>query len=326
METSNRPAVSVIVPVYGAERYIEECVVSLMEQTLDSVEYLFVDDCSPDRSVEIIERTVARYPRRSVRIIRNEHNIGCCASRYKGISEAKGEYIGFCDDDDFCHVDMFERLYAKAKEGGYDMVYCDIEEARKLSNGSVELTRRHITTAPNGRDLCNAMLHFRFNGACATIWNRIIKREILQDNVFVNINRQVFEDCLMIYQFYGVCKSYGYVDAALYRYNVNDDSVMNVASADAKILGKIDNALANLDEIDRLARRTKQSLKDYRDNSVFLRMFAFQMFEPKLTAQGLRQSRRLRRKTLLPAVWRSGEMNLRTKISLTQKVLCKKPL
>ena len=68
--------VSVLVPVYGVEKFIERCVRSLMEQTYDNIEYIFVDDCSPDKSVQILESVLAQYNRLSVKILHNKENIG----------------------------------------------------------------------------------------------------------------------------------------------------------------------------------------------------------------------------------------------------------
>ena len=87
------PKVSVIVPVYGVEKFVEHCTVSLMDQTLDGVEYIFVDDCTPDGSVGIIRNVISRYPDKDVRIVSHSVNRGLPAARNTGISLANGEYI-----------------------------------------------------------------------------------------------------------------------------------------------------------------------------------------------------------------------------------------
>ena len=109
--------VSVIVPVYKVEAFIEHCIRSLMEQTLREVEFVIVDDCSPDNSLSIARRVIKDYPEREgqVRLIRHEANKGLPAARNSGLAVATGEYVFHCDSDDFVEPEMLERLYRTAK-------------------------------------------------------------------------------------------------------------------------------------------------------------------------------------------------------------------
>ena len=93
------PKVSVIIPIYGVEKYIERCVRSLFEQTLDDIEYLFIDDCSPDGSVRIIMRILDEYPNRKEQVIihRMEQNSGQAKVREWGMKNATGDYVIHCD-------------------------------------------------------------------------------------------------------------------------------------------------------------------------------------------------------------------------------------
>ena len=95
MTNSNRVKVSVCIPVYGVEKYIERCARSLFEQTLDSMEYVFVDDCSPDNSIEIMQKVLEEYPHRQeqVKIIRHEVNQGVGAARNHAVAACTGNYI-----------------------------------------------------------------------------------------------------------------------------------------------------------------------------------------------------------------------------------------
>lgn len=115
--------VSVLVPVYGVEKYIERCAVSLFEQTYEDLEYIFVDDCSPDRSIEILEDVLARYPHRKEQtvIIRLEENGGSGNARKILQEKATGDYITFVDSDDFVSERMIELLVSKAQETGADI-------------------------------------------------------------------------------------------------------------------------------------------------------------------------------------------------------------
>lgn len=122
----NRPKVSVIVCVYGVEAYIERAARSLFEQTLDSIEYIFVDDCTPDASFAVLERVLADYPQRrpQVRILRHEKNQGVAAARTTGMKAMTGEYMIHCDPDAWLEPDAYAAMYTKAKEKGADAVFC----------------------------------------------------------------------------------------------------------------------------------------------------------------------------------------------------------
>lgn len=108
----NRPAVSVIIPVYNPGEGIKKCIHMLRTQTLSNIEMLFVDDCGTDRSMEDVRSAAAADDR--IRILINPGNLGAGASRNRGIEEAEGEYLAFVDPDDYPERDFLERLYNKA--------------------------------------------------------------------------------------------------------------------------------------------------------------------------------------------------------------------
>lgn len=121
------PKVSVIVPVYNVEKYIERCASSLFEQTLQDVEFIFVDDCSSDDSLSILKQLIEKYPHRKeqVHIEQLCKNSGPSIARNVGLSLATGEYIAFCDSDDWVSPEMYESLYKEVKGKGADICYCD---------------------------------------------------------------------------------------------------------------------------------------------------------------------------------------------------------
>ena len=93
------PKVSVIIPVYGVEKYIERCARSLFEQTLNDIEFIFVNDYTPDNSIDILKNTLSKYPNRKyqVRIINQPRNMGAAQARKNGILAATGEFVIQCD-------------------------------------------------------------------------------------------------------------------------------------------------------------------------------------------------------------------------------------
>ena len=134
------PAVSVIVPVYNTEKYLEECIRSLTEQTLSSLELIFVDDGSTDASPKILERYRARDPEH-IRVI-TQKNAGQGKARNVGLAAATGEYVGFVDSDDYVDRRMYAAMYTRAGSEELDLVECDFhyleEDGReKRSYGSV---------------------------------------------------------------------------------------------------------------------------------------------------------------------------------------------
>ena len=120
-------AISVIVAVYGVERYIERCARSLFAQTMTRIQYIFVDDCSPDASMDILRRVIHEFPdiEDCVSIVRLPRNLGQAGARNAGLEHARGEYIIHCDPDDWVDTDYFENLYAAAKETDADIVVAD---------------------------------------------------------------------------------------------------------------------------------------------------------------------------------------------------------
>jgi len=122
------PKVSVIITIYNREKFIEDCARSLFEQTLDDVEFLFVDDASTDESVMILRKLLENYPKRKglTKFFCLEKNGGRAVARQTGIDHSTGEYVIHVDSDDWVDLDMLEKLYEKAKETHADIVGCNL--------------------------------------------------------------------------------------------------------------------------------------------------------------------------------------------------------
>lgn len=120
----SHPKVTIVVAVFNVEKYIERCAVSLWSQTLDDIEYVFMDDCSTDNSVAILENVLERFPNRanSVKIIRNLKNSQVAYTRTIGMKAATGEYVIHCDPNDFVDLDYYEIMYRAAKDTDSDIV------------------------------------------------------------------------------------------------------------------------------------------------------------------------------------------------------------
>lgn len=135
---------SVIIPVYKAEKYLGECVDSVLAQTMDDSEIILVNDGSPDRSGEIMADYAARFPEK-IRTLTLE-NGGQGRARNFGIDMARGEFMSFIDSDDYIEPDAFELMLGAAAENDADVVICDME--KRFDDGRREYVKAAIQDAP----------------------------------------------------------------------------------------------------------------------------------------------------------------------------------
>lgn len=206
--------ISIIIPVYKVERYIERCVRCLMEQTKkDGIEFLFVNDCTPDASMEIIDSVLKEYPHRAeqVRIINNNDNKGVSATRKIGLSVAQGAYIGWCDADDCCEKDMFQQMWSKTEDGKIDMVICNYSEDDDLNSTAVKWNH-----CVHPRDcFINMREGFYFPGS---LWQQICRKEIIAKSLNLIVNVNYAEDIYSIILETFFAESIAYTDTVLYHH------------------------------------------------------------------------------------------------------------
>lgn len=202
------PEISVIVPVYGVEKYIERCARSLFGQSFRNVEFIFVDDKTPDRSIEILESVLEQYPERraSTTIIRLERNSGLPEARRRGFLSAGAEYIVQCDSDDWMERDMLSKMYAAARREDADIVCC----AYRMSSGEDD------TDAPVRREKRRRILQ-------GPVWNKMARRRLYADIDFPLENMS--EDSVLMTQLSFLAGKVVYTDEALYNYFPNPASM-----------------------------------------------------------------------------------------------------
>jgi glycosyltransferase involved in cell wall biosynthesis len=124
-EPTERPLVSIIVPIYNTEEYLEECLDCLVNQTLQNIEIICINDATEDNSMEIVQKFAKNSNK--IKIIENEVNKGLSATRNIGIGSVNGEYISFFDSDDIIEKTAFEKLYNEAKEHDQDVIVYNIK-------------------------------------------------------------------------------------------------------------------------------------------------------------------------------------------------------
>lgn len=202
--------VSVIVPIYNVERFIERCVKSLMEQTLQDVEYIFVDDAATDNSMKILAATLSIYSDHNIRILVHQENKGLPAARNTGLAVATGEYVFHCDSDDYMEKDMLEALYKKAKETDADIVWCDWFL-------SFEKNERYMKQ-PSFSMPIDALKAMLSGGMKYNVWNKLARRSLYIDNdIYFPAGFGMGEDQTMMMLF-ACAKKVAYVPQAFYHY------------------------------------------------------------------------------------------------------------
>lgn len=214
------PKVSVIVPVFGVEDYISRCAVSLFEQTLDDIEYIFIDDCSLDNSVEVLKEALEKYPQRTeqVRIVRMQYNTGQAGVRKFGVSIATGEYIAFCDSDDWVSLEMYQSMYDYACKGDYDIVVCDFVS----SGGGTEDIHKGVLSSTDRLPFLRDMMAQKCSWS---LCNKLIKRDLFHRAIeYFPVSNQG-EDMAMVIQLAYGCNKIGYIDSAYYYYYQNPSSI-----------------------------------------------------------------------------------------------------
>ena len=124
MADNERIKVSIAVPIYGVENYIERCAKSLFEQTYINIEYIFVDDCSPDKSMDVLKKIIDRYPERApfVKIVKHKKNLGLAAARNTGVNFATGQFIIHVDSDDWVEPELVQLCINKARKTGAEII------------------------------------------------------------------------------------------------------------------------------------------------------------------------------------------------------------
>lgn len=223
------PKVSVVVPIFGVEKYIERCTRSLFEQTLEDMEFVFVDDCTKDNSIAVLEKVIDNYPNRKfqIKIIHHEQNKGLSYARKTGVDNATGYYIGFCDSDDWVDRTMYEKLYNRAISGNFDYVKC----GHTISDGENSLEKVLVSFSDNDdRDKVLSQL-LRWKGI-NSIWDTLIKREIYSNNICYTKNAML-EDFFISIQLISNSSLFGTVQEPLYYYYQNPDSICSVPTKDA---------------------------------------------------------------------------------------------
>ena len=215
--------VTICVPVYSVERYIGRCARSLLDQTYQDVEYIFVDDCSPDNSIGILKDVINEYPNRAshVRIICHDINRGLAAARNTAVSNCTTEWILHVDSDDWLAPNAIELLVKKQIETNTDIVTGQV--LRIHTEKELVMERPQFK---NHDDFVRDMIEPSFNH---TIWGRLIRKSLYSDyNIQAKEGINIGEDMQVMVQLaYYATKVESVWDVVYYYDCTNDNSLMN---------------------------------------------------------------------------------------------------
>lgn len=213
--------VTIGIPVYGVEKYIERCAISIFEQTYNDLEIIFVDDCTPDRSIEVLRNVWERYPQREkqVKILRHERNRGLAAARNTAVEHATGDFLLWVDSDDYIDKTLVEKCVAKQKEAGCDIVLFDFLTLHKERN---ERTSQGLCVSSRERTL---KLLARQVQVC--VWGGFYRLSLYKDNgikAVEGVNNN--EDYQVSPRLSYYSRSIAYIDEPLYFYDcMNEKSI-----------------------------------------------------------------------------------------------------
>ena len=218
------PKVSVIVPIYNMEKYLEKCLDSLANQRLnrDKIQIILVDDGSTDRSGMIADRYADMYANFSVFHTENQ---GVSKCRKYGLDRADGEYIGFVDSDDYCAPDMFSKLLSNAVEHNLDVVACG---NYSFNDNSVDFSKREYVAygvmnsyeEVFNRYICTTIID---GVESVVLWNKLYKHTLLTPDV--DFGKNLLEDYLINMQVFKKVQRFMHLEEPLYYYRISHKSL-----------------------------------------------------------------------------------------------------
>lgn len=219
----NSPLVSVLIPVYNVEKYIERCLVSLFSNTIiNECEIVIVDDCSPDNSMEVIHYVLEKFPAMQEKIVLCAHdsNCGVAAARNTALLHARGKYIIYVDSDDWVEKDYLEKLYKEAEKKDSDVVACNLWKSFLHKK-----TFANAVLPETGKECLKELLQGKVPG---WLHEKLIKRSILIDNSIHCVEGlDLYEDVLLCVKLFFFCNSISNIDEPLYYYRFNKSSLVN---------------------------------------------------------------------------------------------------
>lgn len=220
----NKEKISVIVPIYNVERYIEKCLESLIYQTYSNIEIICVDDNTPDSSAKICENYSQRDSR--ITLIHKKHNAGLAAARNAGLLAATGDYIAFVDSDDWVSPDYLETLYNLLIDNNADIAQGSyVRSAVEISESSIR-TMDEKTECLTGKEALYRMFSEQIIQPYVeytVVWNKLYRKSIIESMRF--IEGRIFEDQYFSGICFYNCKKFVATSKKIYFYRKNTEGI-----------------------------------------------------------------------------------------------------
>ena len=237
---------SILIPVYGVEQFIERCSLSLFKQTYQNIEYIFVNDCSRDQSIAVLEEVMRAYPERkkSVRIIDHERNKGLAASRNTGLIHSSGEFVMCVDSDDWLEPCSVELLMKQQMKKDADMVYGQ----RHIHEINGDYLWPEKVYADNEQMTLQMMQH---------TWDHFITGRLFRRSLFENHRLywheglDVAEDRYMMTLLAYYTQSFDFVDSLVYHYERRNINAMTYLNNGQKVIQSNHQELENVLSLER---------------------------------------------------------------------------
>ena len=235
------PKVSIVVPIYNVEKYLRQCLDSVVSQTLSDIEIICVNDGSTDSSLEIINEYADKDPR--IKVI-NKQNSGYGNTMNCGFNMASGEYIGIVESDDYCELDMFERLYNCAKVNDLDVCkgnfyYYFSSENENIKYNLPKASLKKGVFRPT-TDFNSLRAQVEFFNIKPTIWSAIYKKEFIRENNirFNETPGASFQDTSFNFKVWALASRVMLIDMPFIHYR--QDNEMSSMNSSSKVYCVID--------------------------------------------------------------------------------------
>lgn len=220
IEKNKSPKISIIVPVYNREKYLEKCINSIIKQDFKDIEIICVNDGSTDNSLEILKK-LSRQDERIIVI--DKKNGGSSSARNAALKIARGKYCLNIDSDDWIEQGYFKALYERAEKDDLDITISDIKKQNEKT-GLVEIIK-DLNIGSKNINSINYLKSFYTNNFLGYTWNKLIKRELYTKNkIFYNENIFLLEDVELIGKLSYFSKKIGKIDKAFYHYMIGNNN------------------------------------------------------------------------------------------------------
>ena len=221
--------VSIIIPVYNGEKYIERCYKSIKNQTYKNLEIIFINDCSTDKTGTILEEIKKEDPR--CKIINNKKNSGVSATRNNGIKHATGKYIAFCDIDDTMSEIMIEKMLKEIEKESAEICCCGLKRIDSNGKAKEVLWNSKKETYSAKEAYKNWLIGKKIGNS---MYTKLVLRELFEDVEFPV--GEIFEESYVITKLFNKCNKIVHCGEILYNYYINNNSIINSGFNDNKLI------------------------------------------------------------------------------------------